>query len=118
MKLRYSERKKTACKVTVSCGVRVGEGLVVDLTVPGCLLETGLILEAGQSVQLRVYLDQHRPLRIDLGVVRWAQNGKAGIEFIRMSLEDQFRLRFYVGHVEKLRRLTQGWSEKPICVGY
>lgn len=118
VKLRYSERKKTACKVTLSCRVRVGEGSVVDLTVSGCLLETPLVLERGQSVQLRVYLDEHRPMRIDLGIVRWAQNGRAGIEFIRMGLEDQIRLRFSVGHVEKRRRLTEGWSEKPMCVGF
>jgi hypothetical protein len=115
---RYSERKKTTCKVTLSCGVRVGEGSIVDLTVPGCLLETALMLERGQSVQLRVYLDNQRPLRIDLGIVRWAQDGKAGIEFVRMGLEDQIRLRFYLGHVEKRRRLMEGWSEKPMCVGY
>ena len=37
---------------------------------------------------------QQRPMRIDLGVVRWAQEGKAGIEFIRMAGDDQLRLRF------------------------
>ena len=71
--------------MTLSCGARVGEGSVMDLTVPGCQLETALLLEPGQSVQLRVHLDDQRPMRIDLGVVRWAQDGKAGIEFIRMA---------------------------------
>ena len=115
---RYSDRKKTTCKVTLSSGSRVGEGTVLDMTVPGCQLQTVFSLEPGQCVQLRVHLDKHRPMRIDLGVVRWANNGKAGIEFIRMSLEDQLRLRFLVGHVEKRRRKTEGWSVTPMCVGY
>ncbi len=115
---RYSDRKKTTCKVTLSCGPRVGEGQVLDLTVPGCLVETALVLERGQPVQLHVYLDKHCPMRIDLGIVRWAQNGKAGIEFIRMAGDDQLRLRFYVGHIEKRPRSHASWTEAPLCVGY
>ena len=115
---RYSVRKATTCKVTLSCGARVGEGQVLDLAVPGCLLETALVLERGQSVQLRVYLDKHRPMRIDLGIVRWAQDGKAGIEFIRMAGDDQIRLRFYVDYIEKRARSSSSWGEAPLCVGF
>jgi hypothetical protein len=115
---RYSDRKRITCKVTLSCGSRVSEGVVLDMTVPGCRLETAFPLEPGQSVQLRVFLDPKRPMRIDLGVVRWATNGKAGIEFIRMAQEDQVRLRFFVGHRDKRRRASEGWSEAPMCVGY
>jgi hypothetical protein len=50
--------------------------------------------------------------------VRWAQGGKAGIEFIRMAEADQVRLRFYVGHVERRLRGSNSWSETPLCVGY
>ena len=56
-------------------------------------------------------------MRIDLGVVRWAQDAKAGIEFIRMAKSDQIRLRFYVGYIEKRRRFSGGWDEAPLCVG-
>ena len=115
---RYSDRKKTTCKVTLSCGARVGEGQIQDLTVPGCLLETAFPLEWGQSVQLRVHLDSKRPMRIDLGVVRWVKQGKAGIEFIRMAGEDQLRLRLLVGHIERRPRSNKGWSVAPLCVGY
>lgn len=118
MKTRYSHRKATTCKVILSCGARVGEGSVMDLTVPGCLLETALLLERGQGVQLRVYLDPHRPIRIDLGIVRWAQDGKAGIEFIRMAETDQIRLRFYVGYIEQRPRPSTSWGEAPLCVGF
>ena len=115
---RYRARKKATCKVTLSCGTRGGEGQVLDLTVPGCLLETALVLERGQPVQLRVYLDKQRLMRVDLGVVRWAQDGKAGIEFIRMAGDDQLRLRFYVGYLEKRPRTSGRWGEAPLCVGY
>ena len=118
MTTRYSARKATSCKVTLSSGARVGDGSVLDLTVPGCQLETAFPLEPGQSVQLRVHLDQRRPMRIDLGVVRWAQDGKAGIEFIRMAEADQVRLRFYVGYVARRLQGSSSWNETPLCVGY
>lgn len=47
MKSRYSVRKVTTCKVTLSCGPRVGEGTVTDFTVPGCQLHTAFPLEPG-----------------------------------------------------------------------
>jgi hypothetical protein len=114
---RYSDRKITTCKVTLSCGARVGDGHMINLTVPGCQLQSTLTLEVGDSVQLRVHLDRQKPMRIDLGVVRWTQDGKAGIEFIRMSREDQLRLRFYVGYIER-RPQSSRWSEQPMCVGF
>ena len=118
MKPRYSVRKATSCKVTLSCGDRVGEGVALDLTIPGCQLATAFPLEVGQSVQLRVHLDTKRPIRIDLGVVRWVKDGKAGIEFIRMAGDDQLRLRFYVGYVERRPQSSSRWSEQPVCMGY
>ena len=118
MKKRYSPRKATTCKVTLSSGTRVGEGSVLDLTVPGCLIQTGLGLEPGQSVQLRVYLDPKRPMRVDLGVVRWAKENKVGIEFIRMTDADQARLRLHVGYVDQRERRKTQWDETPLCVGF
>ncbi len=117
MKPRYSDRKSATCKVTLSAGARVGDGHLIDLTVPGCQLHTTLALEAGQSVQLHVQLDGRKPLRVDLGVVRWVHDKAAGIEFIRMSEEDQLRLRGFVGYIER-RRVNEAWSETLLCVGY
>ena len=118
MTKRYSARKATSGKVTLSCGQRIGEGHLLDLTVPGCQVATPFPLEPGQSVQLRVHLDPTRPMRIDLGVVRWAKDDKAGIEFIRMAGEDQLRLRFYVGYVDPRSQSGSRWSEQPLCMGY
>jgi hypothetical protein len=118
VKTRYSERKKATCKVSLSCGARVGEGHLIDLTVPGCRLETTLALELGQCVQLRVQLERQRPMRIDLGIVRWVKGTIAAIEFIRMTQDDQIRLRRYLGYVEKRQQPSSTWSEAPMCVGF
>ncbi|QOJ36877.1 MAG: PilZ domain-containing protein [Nitrospira sp.] len=114
---RYSERKPTTAKVTLSAGPRVGEGQVLDLTVPGCLLQTAMPLERGQDVQLLIYLNELRPMRINLGIVRWVSGRTAGIEFVRMSAEDQERLRIVIGYKPQLR-LSVSWGETPLCVAY
>ncbi|MGC3975897.1 MAG: PilZ domain-containing protein [Nitrospira sp.] len=117
MNPRYSERKPTSAKVTLSAGPRVGEGQVLDMTVPGCLLQTTMPLERGQDVQLLMYLDQIRPMRVTLGIVRWVSGKTAGIEFIRMSAGDQERLRVVVGYTPQLR-VSTSWGETLLCVGY
>ncbi len=113
---RYRDRKKTMCKVILSSGSRMGEGSMLGMTVSGCQL--GLPVRTRPNCPASSVVDPKRPMRIDLGVVRWTQNGKAVIEFIRMVQEDQIRLRFFVGHMDKRRRPGDGWSEAPMCVGY
>lgn len=114
----YSERKPTTAKVTLSAGPRVREGQVLDLTVPGCLLQTAMPLEPGQDVQLLIYLNALRPMRINLGMVRWVSGKTAGIEFIRMPSDDQERLRAFIGFRQQQLRLSGRWGEAPLCVAY
>lgn len=114
---RYSARKPTSSKATISCEGRVAEGDIVNLSVPGCQLRTSLSLQEGRSVQLRVHLSNQPAMRIDLGVVRWTVDGEAGIEFIRMSAEDQSRLRWYVGYADKRPKRSRAWSETALWTG-
>lgn len=117
MQSRYSERKTTSASVPLSAGTRVGEGQMLDRTVPGCLLRTAMPLDRGQDVQLLICLNELRPMRINLGIVRWVSDKTAGIEFIRMSAGDQERLRAFIGFKPQLR-LSASWSEAPMCGGY
>jgi hypothetical protein len=114
---RYRDRKPASAKVTLSAGPRVGEGHVLDLTNPGCLLQTAVPLERGQAVQLVIYLEVLRPMRITLGIVRWVSGKTVGIEFIRMSAQDQARLRAFIGSKPQLR-VSVRWGETPLCVAY
>jgi PilZ domain len=113
---RYSLRRPFVCGVTLSCDGLVGQGTLLNLSVPGCLVETGLKLKVGQFIQIRLTLTPAQgSLWIALAAVRWVQGSKAGVEFIRMSQEDQARLRAYVGFAEKRR--TSTWSEQVMWTG-
>ena len=84
---RYSPRKAIECTVSIAAQDRLGHGSVLDLSVPGCLVETGLRLEPGQLLQLKLMFPTGKPLSVTLAVVRWVNGWKAGVEFIRMSGE-------------------------------
>ena len=64
-----------------------------------------------------VYLADHPPMRIDLGVVRWAADGEAGIEFIRMPAEDASRLRGCTGYADRRVEGMSPWTETVTNTG-
>jgi len=117
MKDRHSPRMATTCTVTLSSEHQVSEGRLIDLSVPGCRIETALALEKGDGVQLRIQLPNQPPLRVNLGVVRWRMGRTIGVEFIRMTEDHQARLRAYAGHVEKRVRPSRVWTEAIYCTG-
>jgi hypothetical protein len=117
MTRRYSRRKAVDGSACVAAEGLLGNGRVVDLSVPGCLLETGVHLKARQSLRLRIIFGAGKPLSISLAMVRWVNGRHAGIEFIRMPEEDQARLRWYVGFQEGRRMATPGWSEPIMWTG-
>jgi hypothetical protein len=97
VKLRYGPRVPVNFPVTFSSDGLIGYGHALNLSIPGCLLETSLKLRTGQALQLLLQvLGEALPLRVGLAVVRWVQAPKAGLEFIKMSPADQERLRTYV----------------------
>ena len=114
---RYSTRKPVQYKTILSCEGRVGEGHVVDFSVPGCQVEARLPLKRGQCVQLRIQIDHQTAIRVDLGVVRWVRGTTAGIEFIRMTANDQLRLKAQTGFVERGSSVTASWREAVVCTG-
>jgi hypothetical protein len=107
---RYSIRNAERGHVTLAVNGLIGQGTLLNLSVPGCLIETSMPLAVGYFVQLRIPVGKHQ-IRVDLGAVRWVNEMTAGVEFIRMSEEDQARLCRHVGFVPGRRRRS-GWSEK------
>jgi hypothetical protein len=105
MDLRTSPRIPVECPTVFSGDHIVGEGVVVNLSVPGCAIKTSKVLRKGDYLELRVLIpDQTSPLAVDLAKVRWEHNGHFGLQFIRMCPSDQDRL---------AQLLTDPRSESP-----
>lgn len=104
MKPRYRARIDLKIPVMFTLGTQHGEGRLLDLTVPGCLIESPVNMQKGQSVHLRICLPGlERPLTVGLAVVRWTDGKTFGVEFIRMEESERLLLnRFMAQHLSDL----------------
>jgi len=93
MKLRYCTRVDTRLPVVFAGESFVGEGTVLNLSVPGCAINSKKVVRSGSYLELKVLLPgQAPPLSVGLARVRWCQGHYFGVEFIRMPGTDQIRL--------------------------
>jgi len=110
MQDRYSVRVPIDESVVFTTDERTGQGRVIDVSLPGCLMETPDRVKPGDYVQLKLSFPDHKaPMVVPLAVVRWADGNRLGVEFIRSSEEDQIRLtRFIQRH--RLMATLSGWQ--------
>jgi len=97
MEDRYSRRVPVECSVVFAGETIIGEGRVIDVSLPGCLMESPESARPGDYVRLKLFLPDRQPaISIPLAVVRWAKGNRLGVEFIRSSEEDGNRLQCFV----------------------
>lgn len=93
MKLRYCKRISTEFPVIFAGESYVGEGIVMNVSVPGCEIYSKKPVEPGTYLEMKVLVpDNGSSLCVDLAKVRWCDGRRFGVEFIRMPGEDQVRL--------------------------
>jgi hypothetical protein len=97
MEDRYSTRVPVECTAVFAGEAIIGEGRVIDVSLPGCLLESPEYARPGDCLRLKLFLPDRRPaISVSLAVVRWVKGNRLGIEFIRSSEEDGLRLKRFV----------------------
>ena len=102
MKPRYHERVAVKCPVIFTLGSTVGEGEVQDLTNPGCMIQSAAHVLDGEYLQLKMYLPEMKAsLSIEMGVVRWTNGLRFGVEFIKMSGKDRAILTQFISRHQR-----------------
>src|SRR6185436_946197 len=92
-KLRYCKRVHTHFPVVFAGEAYVGEGTVLNVSVPGCAVHSRKRVQPGSYLEMRMLVpDTTPPLRVGLAKVRWCEGRRFGVEFIQMPGEDQVRL--------------------------
>lgn len=92
-KLRNCERIHTDFPVVFTGEAYVGEGTVLNVSVPGCAVHSRRRVQSGSYLEMRILVpDTTSPLRVGLAKVRWCEGRRFGVEFIQMPGEDQVRL--------------------------
>jgi hypothetical protein len=60
-----------------------GEGMVINLSPKGCMVESEAAVKVAEAMSLIMLLpDQTPPTTVDLALVRWVKNDAFGLEFI------------------------------------
>lgn len=94
---RFSTRYPVRLPIHFSGDLVQGKGIVFNLSRSGCGLRTSKQISRGHYVHLLLRLPQVRtPLKVELAAVRWSENSACGLEFIRMSVQQQRRLDEYL----------------------
>ena len=78
-----------------------GEGIVVNLSLGRCGIESDQNVQQGKQLALRIFMpEQDAPVVVDRAQVRWTARGLFGLEFLAMQQEEQARLRRFVSTLE------------------
>ena len=94
MLILKADRLGTTARVPVSYPVLfqtdwyLDEGEVVDLSLPGCAIESSRCLSPDEYVRLHV-LVPHHVVRVEVAEVRWAERNRFGLEFLKMPEADK-----------------------------
>ena len=98
IKIRYCPRVHSNFPVVFTTENCVGEGMVVNVSIPGCAIQSRKRVQLGSYLEMRMLIpDTRSPLHVGLAKVRWSEGRRFGVEFIRMPGGDQIRL----GHLVK-----------------
>jgi hypothetical protein len=119
MVTRYGPRVAVSCNVILAGDQSFCEGRVLDVSLPGCLVECVHALRVGDYVQLRLFLpDQATPMNVPLAAVRWVDSARVGVEFIRSSEEDQVRLSAFVRRsAPSAKAISRKWKDVITLLG-
>ncbi len=95
---RLSTRIPTTFAEDVKPGEqRVGEGVVTDISLSGCYLQTVVQLSQGTLVSLELQTEQHTPvIAVEAAIVRIVRPTGVGLEFLRMSESEQERFSQFI----------------------
>lgn len=78
-----------------------GEGLVQDLSLGGCRVESTTPVPLGTELELRIAVPQElTPVAVDRAVVRWATDREFGVAFLFLRSPEQQRLHDLVRELE------------------
>src|SRR5436309_10268296 len=84
MELRQSPRLRVRFRTSFSAPeMAAGEGLIKDISLGGCRVETSIRVHVGTEVELRIAGPRRlRPVAVDGAGVRWEEGGELGVAFL------------------------------------
>jgi len=79
----------------------VGRGKLFNLSLNGCGVESGVSVQVGTTVTLRMYVPSHKePIQISRAGVTWAAGQDFGLEFTDMDPKERERLQKLIADLQ------------------
>lgn len=89
-----------------------GEGTVINLSRPGCAVESTTAMPIGARIELHLLLPIHFfPVAVDHAEVVWSSDTRFGVKFVHIRSEDEARLQRLI---EQYLRQERGPSLAPV----
>jgi hypothetical protein len=83
-------------------GDKEGEGLVINLSPKGCMVESEAPVKVAEAMSVIILLpDQKPPTSVDLAMVRWVKGDAFGLEFISMGPDETTRIFEFLENMDK-----------------
>ena len=79
-----------------------GEGILLDLSVRWCRIESPIDVKPGAALEVRIETTEHEhPIRIQAAVVRWSRERQFGLEFEVIAPAEWTHLQHIVKQIER-----------------
>lgn len=79
-----------------------GRGIITNLSVGGCSIESTITLPVHSTVGLHIQVPDSRwPLQVDRAIVRWVRGSMFGLEFESLSPAETDRLQHLLHDLEQ-----------------
>lgn len=86
---RTHERIKVRLSLAFSGGRIKGEGVLINISLGGCLIETTASVKADDIFHLKLFVNEQEPAIEVAAMVRSAGAKKVGMKFLRSAREDR-----------------------------
>ena len=90
---REYERYPTRFPLTFPMGAEQGHGTVRELSIDGCTMETAVALRPGSGLSITMHPGPGETVTVAHCLVRTAADGRLGIQFVQLSVEEHDALR-------------------------
>jgi PilZ domain-containing protein len=112
MEDRRERRLFVQCPVSIEGNQGISEGLLINLSAGGGAIESGIPVQFGTVLTLRVHLPSlTRPIQVDRAEVTWKAGDDFGVKFLELGPQERERL---IQVIEALRQNILQHQAPPI----
>lgn len=99
---RNQPRFTTQFRSTFSGGQNEGDGRMLDLSIGGCKIDSGMVVSQGDKFECRLHIpDLDWPIMIDEAIVRWVEGKTFGLAFTHIRSREQDKITAIIRKIEQ-----------------